>query len=265
MVNTSNLPSSGLVGTASDDVPAILAEGDSGIGTLFLSLSERHPAGADAEYLRWHSLDHRPEQYRLAGMKASLRVVSTAECRAARAASHPDFDAVDHVMTYFFADQAALDGFGTLAKALGDAGRVPFVLSPVQRGVYDVQRRIANAEGKAGADVLPWRPARGVYLLVEQGVTRAEKSPTDRLHSADELVKISGVAGLWTADSVATPYSSANEGQRLTYLFLDGDPIATAEQLRPLLEERWQGLGVTPLLAAPFHTLVPWQWDRYLP
>ena len=35
------------------------------------------PTGRDAEYLRWHTLDHRPEQHRLAGVRASLRLVST--------------------------------------------------------------------------------------------------------------------------------------------------------------------------------------------
>lgn len=254
MSNSSDHPSAGLGGTPSDDSPAILAEGDSGIATLFISMAERHPEGADADYLRWHSLDHRPEQYRLAGMKASLRVVSTPACRAARAASHPDFDAIDHVMTYFFADLAGLDDFGTLSKALAGAGRVPFVLNPVQRGVYSVERRNANPESKAGADVLPWRPARGVYLLLEQGTA-----------TTDGLMDIPGIAGLWVGDSVATPYSSAKSGQRLTYLFLEGDPVTTAERLRPVLERRWRDSGITPLLAAPFHTLVPWEWDRYLP
>jgi hypothetical protein len=55
-----------LVGTPSDDVPAILAEGGSGASTIFVSMSARHPDGRDAEYLYWHTYDHRPEQHRLA-------------------------------------------------------------------------------------------------------------------------------------------------------------------------------------------------------
>lgn len=246
--------SDGLVGTASDQVPAILAEGDSGVGTLFISFARRHPEGADADYLRWHSLDHRPEQYRLSALKASLRLVSTQPCRAARAFSHPDFDAIDHVMTYFFADTGGLQGFASLARALADAGRVPFVLPPVQRGVYNVQQRLADPDGKAGADVLPWRPACGVYLLLEES-----SAPVD------ELVGIEGVAGLWTAVSQATPFSSVEAQQALTYLFLDDEPAAVAAKLKPVLEQRWQEHNTRPLLAAPFHTLVPWEWDRYLP
>lgn len=74
-----------LPGTPSDDVPAVLAEGRGDIGTLFVSMATRHPDGADADYLRWHTLDHRPEQHRLSAVRASLRLVSTPACRSARA------------------------------------------------------------------------------------------------------------------------------------------------------------------------------------
>ena len=56
-------------------------------------------------------LDHRPEQHRLSAVRASLRLVSTPACRAARAVSNARFDAVDHVMTYFFSDVGGMDGF----------------------------------------------------------------------------------------------------------------------------------------------------------
>ena len=86
-------------------------------------MATRHPNGTDAEYLQWHTLDHRPEQHRLSAVRASLRLVSTPACRAARAVKHGRFDPVDHVMTYFFSDTAGLDGFLTLSAALGGAGR----------------------------------------------------------------------------------------------------------------------------------------------
>lgn len=76
-----------LPGTPSDEVTEILATGNGEITTLFVSMATRHPDGNDAEYLRWHSLDHRPEQHRLAAVRASLRLVSTPACRAARALS----------------------------------------------------------------------------------------------------------------------------------------------------------------------------------
>jgi hypothetical protein len=59
--------------------------------------------------------------------------------------------------------------------------------------------------------------------------------------------------------------ASAPAGRQLTYCFLDDDPVATAERLRPVLTARWAQADVEPLLAAPFHPVVPYQWDRYVP
>jgi hypothetical protein len=244
-------------GAPSDEVDAILATGDSGVTTIFASMATRHPDGADADYLAWHTLDHRPEQYRLASLRSSVRLVSTPACRAARAASHGHLDATDHVMTYFFSDRAGLAGFQDLSGALRDAGRTPFVLPPVERGVYEVCERRADPCVKVGADVLPWWPASGVFLLVESGVARA----------TTELIDVRGVAGTWSAVAVRVDpdVSTAPVGQRITYCFLDDDPVATAEQLGPVLARRWNETGVTPLLAAPFHIVEPRAWDRYLP
>lgn len=243
-----------LVGTPSDDAPRILATGRTDVTTLFVSMARKDPEGRDTQYLRWHTLDHRPEQQRLRSVRTSLRVVSTPACRSARAAADDAFEAIDHVMTYFFADVAGLEEFNALAIALSDSGRVPFVLPPVQRGVYAVRERIATPAAKAGADVLPWRPARGLYLLIEQGET-----------SASGLIEVRGVAGLWSASAVPTPYSSVGADQQITLCFLDDDPVQTAERLRPVLTRRWESSACRPLLAAPFYSVVPYEWDLYLP
>src|SRR5262245_36433936 len=108
---------SALVGTPSDDVPAMLATGRTDITTLYVSMSSRHPDGRDADYLEWHSLDHRPEQHRLAALRASFRLVSTPACRAARAAGDERYAATDHMMTYMFTDAAGLPAFNDLNMA----------------------------------------------------------------------------------------------------------------------------------------------------
>jgi hypothetical protein len=245
-----------LPGTPSDDVPDVLAAGRGDIGTLFVSMARRHPEGRDAEYLRWHTLDHRPEQHRLSAVRASLRLVSTPACRAARLAAEERFDAIDHVMTYFFTDEAGLPPFNELSAALGGAGRKLPLLPPVQRGVYSVSRTVAAPRVKIGADVLPWWPTVGVYLLLESATA-----------PAPELTDVAGVAGTWSAQSrpVDASLGSAQPGQLLTYCFLDDDPIDVAARLRPLLSDRWSTPGITPLLAAPFHPVVPHQWDRHVP
>jgi hypothetical protein len=243
-------------GTPSDELDDVLAAGGGDITTLFVSMATRHPDGADADYLRWHTLDHRPEQHRMSAVRASLRLVSTPACRSARAAGHDRHDAIDHVMTYFFVDPSGLDAFLELAKALGRADRMRTLLPPVERGAYDVKRKSAAPRVKVGADVLPWWPVRGVYLLLERG-----DAPTDQLLAVD------GVAGVWSAVTldVDAKMASAQGGQSITYCFLDDDPVATAQRLRPVLTTRWQQGGIEPLLAAPFYPVVPHEWDRYVP
>ncbi|HEY7053674.1 MAG TPA: hypothetical protein VH496_16295 [Mycobacterium sp.] len=236
-----------LHGTPSDDLPAVLDTGRGDVGTLFVSMAMRHPDGLDADYLRWHTLDHRPEQHRLSGVRASMRLVSTPACRSARATGPGRFDAIDHVMTYFFTDADGLKGFYRLSDALGDGDRKIALLPPVQRGVYEVQDKIAAPRIKAGADVLPWWPARGVYWMFET----AAAAPTA------DLVDVEGVGGVWSA--------AGEEGHRVTYCFLDDDPVAVAERMRPVLEKRWESGDVAPLLAAPFHLVAPYEWDRYVP
>lgn len=245
-----------LPGAPSDEVDGVLATGRGDISTLFVSLATRHPDGADADYLRWHTLDHRPEQHRLPTVRASLRLVSTPGCRAVRAAGDERFGVVDHVMTYFFSDPAGLSGFLELSRALGRAGRKLPLLPHVERGVYDVDERTAAPRIKAGADVLPWWPIRGVYLLLERGTA-----------DATTLVGVDGVAGVWSAAASTTEptMSSAPPGQRITYCFLYDDPVAAARRLTPALEHRWAAADVEPLLAAPFHPIVPHEWNRYVP
>jgi hypothetical protein len=64
-----------LPGKPSDEIDDVLATGRGDITTLFVSMATRHPGGADAEYLRWHTLDHRPEQHRLSAVRVSVRLV----------------------------------------------------------------------------------------------------------------------------------------------------------------------------------------------
>ena len=203
------------------------------------------------------SLVDRRDLSRLESVVMPLRrLVSTPSCRAARAASDARLDATDHVMTYFFSDSAGLPGFSDLGAALRSAGRMPYVLPPVERGVYRVRETKAAPRIKIGADVLPWWPASGVYLIVEQGHA-----------TATGLSDVPGVGGTWSAVAVpADPgLATAEVGQSITWCFLDGDPVATAERLRPVLERRWSDTGVAPRLAAPFHVVVPREWHRHLP
>jgi hypothetical protein len=243
-------------GTPSDQQPAVLAAGSTDVTVTFVSLSAREPEGRDAEYLEWHSLDHRPEQYRVAGLRHSLRLVSTPQCRAQRAVSEARYDATDHVMIYFWRSADSLAGFGTLSNALtGDRRGVS--LPGVTFGTFGLVGKVATPRVAVGSDVLPWRPALGAYLLIEEGEPAAPGTVTD----------VDGVAGAWWHGGVrtATLPTIDSRGLALTLFFLDDDPVDVAERLRGPLQERWSEGGIAPVLAAPFHLVVPFAWDRYLP
>ena len=122
--------------------------------------------------------------------------------------------------------------------------------------MYEVQSKAAAPRVKVGSDVLPWLPVRGAFLLVERGPA-----------SAAPLVEVEGVAGVWSALSreVDASLASAQADQSITYCFLDDDPIAVAERLRPVLAARWAEPGIEPLFAAPFFAVVPYEWDRHVP
>lgn len=244
-----------LGGTPSDQVPEILATGTTDVKHIFTSLAGREPKGRDADYLKWHTLDHRAEQFRLAGIRHSLRIVSTPACRAARIYADPAYDAVDHVMTYFFGPNAALDQFGALSTALG-GNRRPFTLPSIYAGYFELSGKIASPATIAGADVIPWRAALGVFLLVEKNA-----------QSPEALVDAEGVAGIWwhRGGPPPLPGFADNSGVTITYCYLDQDPLAVTERLYKPLQDRWQNGGGKPLLAAPFFVPVPFEWDRYLP
>jgi hypothetical protein len=244
-------------GTPSDDLEEVLALGRTDVSTIFVSMSARDSEGADLRYLEWHCYDHRPEQFRLRDLRGALRLVSTPACRSARIVSDERYDAVDHVMIYLFVDVGALPPFYELGRALYRAGRMPYRLPPVERAVYELGGMSAAPRLKVGADVLPWWPSSGVLLLVERGSVEPSG-----------LADVPGVGGVWwgTGISVDEPPPVADITQlQLTCCFLDDDPAATAERLRPALEARWADGAVSPLLAAPFHTLVPWDPGRHLP
>ncbi len=245
-----------LEGTPTDELPAVLATGGSDIGFAFISLSAREPAGRDAEYLEWHSLDHRAEQYRLAGLRNSLRLVSTAACRERREASVERFDAVDHVMTYLFTGPEPIQLFNDLGRALHEGGRMPLRLPTVEFMTADLAGKVASGRAVAGADVIPWRPATGVYLIIEDG-----QAPVQA------LAEVPGVAGVWWyyGNLAPTPYETDTRGLQITDCYLDADPLAIADQFGQLLRQRWASGDTEGLLAAPFYTLVPYAWDRYLP
>jgi hypothetical protein len=249
----------------SDSDPGIAAFGNGDVAAAVVSMSSRHPDGLDADYLRWHMLDHLPEQYRLIGLRLGQRWVSTPACRAARAASVAPFDEVDHIVQYLFAEpvDAVLGQFFPLGNALAGIGRMGIRLPRVQVGGWNLVGTAAADRVRVGAAVLPWRPASGAYLLVEEVGGPEPFDPAE----LSVLVDVPGVIGAWRYAGAEPrhPRMESTDGLVMTVCYLDRPPADVAADLAPVLDGRWSTGSRTPWLAAPFELVVPGQWDRHLP
>ena len=78
---------------------------------------------------------------------------------------------------------------------------------------------------------------------------------------------VPGVAGAWSYAGVDGRHDrlEPTTGLGLIVCDLDAPPVEVAAELGPVLLDRWASGAVTPLLAGPFHTVVPFEWDRHLP
>jgi hypothetical protein len=244
----------------SDRDDAIIATGQNAVAMALLSMSARSEDGRDAEYLEWHMLDHLPEQYRLATIRSGQRWVSTPACRAARAVSEPPFDDVDHIVQYLFAEPLTegLDAFFELGAALHRARRMPIALPRRHLAVYRPHERWAAPSRLIGADVLPWRPLSGVYVVVERN-----EEGHERTLGSD----VDGVAGAWRLRGLDDRHPRLDGAADLdvTVWYLDRDPVAVGRAIAAEHAPEWRNERVEPLLAASFHAVVPWRWDRALP
>ena len=163
------------------------------------SLSASSPDGDDTPYLEWHQLDHMPEQYQIPGLLFAHRWASTPECRAARAVQAERFEPTNHVVHYLFGEPVApaIDEWFTLGAHLGKVGRFPYRLPAVMLAVGDLVAGYAAPSALVTAEVVPYRPNRGMYLVVELP-DDPSAPPAWAPEHVEALLDIDGVAGMWT-------------------------------------------------------------------
>jgi hypothetical protein len=227
------------------------------------SLSASSPDGDDSRYLRWHHLDHLPQQYEIPGMLYGQRWLSTPACRAARPVQSERFEPVNHVVHYLFGDPVAqvVDDFFALRDHLIEIGRFPERLpNRLVSGGEPVETHAA-ASASVTADVVPYRPNRGAYLIIEQTSPASEAARWSPEH-VDALLAIDGVAGLWSfAPTALRPDEFSKSGYSVSVCYLDEDPLGVAKPIGAVLSERWERAAIKPAFAAPFVSLQPFDYE----
>jgi len=243
----------------------------------YFSLSASSPDGDDRPYLEWHQLDHMPEQYQLPGLVFGQRWAATPACLAARAAAVDDWEQVRHVVCYLMGEpvEPTLNDFVALGGHLRQMGRFSLTLPSVYRGGLPLLEYHAAPHALVNPEVVPMRPNRGIYLIVEEPIDRDRLDEyLRRVHTDDvpDMLEVPGVAGAWlfrtSSELARSELLKANfsPGHFLfTVLYLDNEPATVAERLQPLLAARWEGAPVRPVLAAPFESMMHWDWDRFGP
>lgn len=230
------------------------------------SLTPPAPTDDDGSYLRWHLLDHMPEQFQLPGIQHALRYVADADLIAARIAGEGALADTANLVHYLVGDpveQTQAD-FMELGPRLRALGRFPEVRPSLQVRLLALQRWYAAAAAQVSAEVVPWRPHRGVVLVIEAPVGDDPHAWEQWLHDRHhpELLEVAGVAGVWLHGSSSTwtlHPRLQGEPQYATVVYLDDDVAATSTAIAPALEERWASGAVRPLFAGPLRSMIQWE------
>ncbi|HZP29908.1 MAG TPA: hypothetical protein VFC99_13215 [Acidimicrobiia bacterium] len=220
----------------------------------FFSFTEITDPAEHHSYNEWHQLDHMPEQFPLPGIAFGQRWVSTPACRAARAADGELLAPIHYVTLYLMLDPVdeTLRDFMALGRELHEVDRFHQHRRALLSGPFAVDATLATPRVLISAEAVPYRPNRGVYVVVADG----DEAGLD----AEATLDVPGVAGVWTFRSRAELSERYGTGRRtIAVCWLDAPPLDVAPGLDALLDPGSPDL----VFAGPFETVVPWQWDWF--
>jgi len=225
------------------------------------------PAGPDDDgsYLKWHLLDHMPEQFQLPGIVHASRWIADGAYLDGRIAGGGHLEHVGNVVNYFVGDpaQQTLDDFMELGGRLAEKGRFPEVRPSLQLRMLALLGWYSSPQALISAEVVPWRPHRGVVVIVEEptGDHPADWLQWLHLDHMPAVLSVPGTAGAWLYGSTAfwnLHPRAQGAPQYVSVVYIDGDPLAVARELTPLIEQRWASGAVRPLFAGPLRTMIHW-------
>ncbi len=233
----------------------------------FFSLTPPAPPDDDGSYLRWHLLDHMPEQYQIPGIVHGLRWIADGDYPDHRLAAHGPLGEVGNVVHYLIGDpvEQTFDDFVALGRALRENGRFPVTRPSLQVAGLRLLQWHAAPHALISAEVVPFRPHRGILLIVEEPTDGRSDEWLQWLHAEHypALLATPGTVGAWTFGS-STGWSHLPRGWRtdhqyITVVYLDDDPLTTCAALAPLVEERWRSGAMRPVFAGPLRTMTRWE------
>ena len=217
------------------------------VKAAFFSFTPTPPPDDDGSYLRWHLLDHMPEQYQLPGVQFALRYIADGDYPTGRIAATGHLVDVGNVVNYLVGDpvQQTHDDFMELGRRLAELGRFPETRPGLQLRMPALLRWYAAPHALISAEVVPFRPHRGV--VVDRGGAggrgRRDVAAVAPHRALPGRARRAGVAGAWMYGSTSTwKLHPATQGdpQYTTVIYLDDDPLGTTKAIASLVEERWQ-------------------------
>jgi hypothetical protein len=211
----------------------------------FFSFTEVTDPSAHRAYNEWHQLDHLPEQFSIDGITFGQRWVCSPRCAEARVVVSPTLARCHYMTLYLLRDDGVLPEFFALAQRLRDEGRFFEARKSHLSGPFEVTGRWAAERVKVLAEVVPFRPATGVYVVVGAASRRVD---------AAGMAGVDGVAGVWRfADG------SDGGGREIVVAWVDGDLWEASAQLG----ESVRGLGAGCEWAGPLERVDPYHWDWF--
>ena len=229
------------------------------------SLTAAAPPDDEGGYLRWHLLDHMPEQYQLPGIVHGLRWIADGDYADHRLAAHGPLGEVGNAVHYLVSDpvEETFDDFVALGRTLRDNGRFPVSRPSLQVAGLRLLQWQSAPHALISAEVVPFRPHRGILLIVEEPKGGRSNDWLQWLHAEHypALLAAPGTAGAWTFGSTTAwqiPRGWRTDHQYITVVYLDDDPLTVTDALAPLVEERWRSAAVRPVFAGPLRTMISW-------
>lgn len=229
------------------------------------SLTPPAPADDDGGYLRWHLLDHMPEQYGIPGVVLAHRWTADDGLRRARIVGDGPLGDTANLVQYYVTDpvEPTFAEFMQLGRRLAGLGRFPERRPSLGVRMLAHLRWYAAPSALVAPEVVAFRPHRGVLFLVEEpGDDIASWLQWLHREHLPALLEVDGVAGagLYRSNDLwRLPDRVDRDDAVVTVVYLDDDPAATTGRATGLLEERWGTGAVRPLFAGPLRSMVSWE------